>query len=113
MIQPPVRSDLQCALKASYLRKGEGSISAPFDTTYLQNTVEEGYDEPFPTGTVQKETTLGIEVFFVPTYAIWIRMESGMTWISNVGHIAGETDEQGWFNLSVILELDDLIDNRH
>ncbi len=108
-----VRPNLQCALTASYLRKGKGSITAQFDTTYLQFTVEAGYDEPFPTGTVQKETTLGIELFFIPTYAVWIRMESGMTWISNAGHVAGEIDEQGWFNLSLVLELDDLIDNRH
>ena len=97
---------------ASYLRKGEGSITAPFDTTYLEYTVEEGFSESFPTGTVQKETTVGIELFFIPTYAAWIRMESGMTWISNAGHVAGEKDEQGWFNLTLVLELDDLIDNR-
>ena len=104
-----IKPYLQCTMTASYSRKGEGSIAAPFDTTYLQYTVDEGYDEPFPTGVVQKETTLSLELFSILNYWAWVRFETGMTWISNAGHVSGEKDDQGWIRLSAVIELDDVI----
>jgi hypothetical protein len=108
-----VRRDLQCELAASYLRKGEGSVTAPFDTTYLRYTVEEGYGEPFPTGLVQKETTVSLGVFFIPVYWGWVKFQSGMTWSSNVNHIEGEDRDEGWVTVSAVIELDDMFDRRH
>jgi hypothetical protein len=108
-----IRKDLECNLTATYFRKGEGSITAPFDTTYLEYTVKKGYDEPFPTGIVQKETTISVGAFFIPTRVTWLQFEAGMTWVSNEDHIAGVDNRYAWTNLSLILEIDDLLRYRY
>jgi len=104
-----IRRDVQCRFSASHIRKGEGSIPAPFDTTYLQYTVEQGYDEPFPTGIIEKETTISLGAFVIPTYAMWLTFEVGETWIANEAHVVGADVHQAWAALNVVLELDDLI----
>lgn len=108
-----IRQDLQCRLSASHLRKGEGSIAAPFDTTYLQYTIEQGYNEPFPTGIVEKETTVSLGAFVIPNYAIWLTFEAGETWITNAAHVAGANVRQAWATVNVVLELDDIIQGHY
>ena len=40
-------------LQYSQTRKGEGGLYTPWDEPWMDNTVEEGYSEPFPTGVVE------------------------------------------------------------
>jgi hypothetical protein len=41
--------------------KGEGSVLGEFNKDYLNYTVEEGYDEAFPWGVVEKRLIEGVQ----------------------------------------------------
>jgi hypothetical protein len=101
-----IRPDLQGTLSFSYLRKGEGSITAPFDTSYMQYTVAEGYNEPFPTGIIEKRTSVSLGVFYIPIEWGWVQLTSGIDWISNQNHISGSNSTEGWMNVNLVLEFD-------
>jgi len=92
-----------------YRRQGEGGIDALFDSSYLNYTVEQGYDEPFPTGTIERTTGVGIGF---ATFAHPLLQARGVImreWISNVGNVADVKDD-GWRGrLEIILRLDLII----
>lgn len=77
-----------------YRRQGEGRVTAPFDTTYLDYTVEEGYSEPFPTGVVEKTHTLGLGFSTLPHAFVQAEGWIGYDWITDEAHLSGE-DEKG------------------
>jgi hypothetical protein len=78
-----------------YRRQGEGRVTAAFDTLYLTYTVEAGYSEPFPTGTVEKTNTVGLEISARPHPFIQIEGWIGHDWIRNYRHESG-LDEDGF-----------------
>lgn len=51
-------------LTASYREFGEEALYGPFNTDYLNYTVEEGYDEPFPFGAIQQQAGLQANLFY-------------------------------------------------
>jgi len=77
----------------SYARQGEGGISAPFDTTYMQNSVDEGYSEPFPSGVVQKTRTMGVNLSLLPSSFLQLQGWIGYDWIDDYQHISGLKEE--------------------
>lgn len=97
--------DKWLSLDASYQIKGEDYVSAPFDTTYLNYTVEQGYDEPFPTGTPIRTFTLGLESTWYPHD--WIYGSTRIEWFRkrNMEHIAGMNDTGIRVSLKLVMDL--------
>ena len=90
-------------------RQGEGGMDAPFDTTYLNYTVEQGYDEPFPTGIIERTTGAGIGFAAFAHPLLQARGEIMREWISNVGNIA-DVKDNGWRGrVEIILRLDHFV----
>ncbi len=58
--------DFRVRLFSTLTRQGEGSVQGEFNQDYLNFTVEEGYSEPFPFGTVERRFRLGLSAFFKP-----------------------------------------------
>jgi len=53
---------LQVGLELDYIRKGEGSILDQWDAPWINYSVSDGYDEPFPFGVVEKSFRTGLNV---------------------------------------------------
>ena len=79
---------LRCNLSASYYRQGEGRITA--DWTSPWSDAEGDYDEPFPTGIVEKTMTFSAGVRgFVGEHG-FVDIEAGLDRVTNRFHIEGE-----------------------
>lgn len=76
-----------------YARQGEGGVTAPFDTSYMNYTLDEGYTESFPTGIVQKTHTLGFAFSILPHRFLQAEGWIGHEWVENALHIADQRDE--------------------
>jgi len=48
-------------------RRGEGEPAVPWDQSWLAFTVEESYSEPFPTGILEREVSIGLEFLYEPS----------------------------------------------
>lgn len=77
-----------------YRRQGEGRVDAPFDRSYLNYTLQEGYSEPFPSGIVQKTTTLGLGMSTLFHPSLQLEGFIGYDWVKNAGNIL-EAKEEG------------------
>jgi hypothetical protein len=80
-----VRSDLQSSLKLSYYRQGEGRIDAPWTEPWVE--VDGAYSEPFPTGVVQRTTTLALGVKGFVVGRAFVDLEAGVDWVRNRDHV--------------------------
>lgn len=81
----------------SITRHGEGTLFTPFDTPWMDYTVDEGYSEPFPTGVVERIKQLGVEIKFYPSIQWGIQAEAYWQWKENRDHIEGiECEENRW-----------------
>jgi len=86
--------NLWCQVMVSQTRKGEGSLFTPFDTPWMDYTVEEGYSEPFPTGIVEKGREVSLEVRYYPSVRWGVEGEVHMSRWENYGHVEG-VEESG------------------
>jgi hypothetical protein len=75
------------------VRKGEGDLFTPFDTPWMSHTLEEGYDEPFPTGTIEKRNGWGASVRFMPNRRFFLEAEFRSQGTTNAGHVKGRRDD--------------------
>jgi len=81
----------------SQTRKGEGSLFTPFDTPWMDYTVEEGYSEPFPTGVVEKREEVSFSFRYYPSIHWGVEGEIHSCRYQNANHVEGETrDETSW-----------------
>ena len=80
----------QAILNIRYLRQGEGGMDMPWDTPWTDSTVTmaSGYDEPFPTGIVEKTLDLGLELRWLPSYQRYGFLRLNYQAISNFNHSA-------------------------
>lgn len=63
-LTPKIRGELSF----TFIRKGEGDIYAPFDTSFYSVTdVSMGYSEPFPTGIIERT--------YMPALEIWCHLD--------------------------------------
>jgi hypothetical protein len=90
-------------------RRGEGSISAVFDTSYLNYTIQQGYSEPFPTGIVESSNTLGLNFTVLPLNFVQAQGTFGYEWMNCVGHVADLKDEGLWGRMTLGVRLEKLI----
>lgn len=78
----------QAILNIRYLRQGEGELSVPWDTPWMDSTVtmETGYDEPFPTGVVERTLDFGLELRWLPSYQRYGFLRLNYLTIRNCDH---------------------------
>lgn len=84
-------------------------MDAPFDTSFMNYTVEQGYDEPFPTGTVQKTYTLGLQVWGWGQRYLQLDGVIGYDWIKNAANVPDIEKEAVWGRVTVSFRLEHLI----
>ncbi|HDP66866.1 MAG TPA: hypothetical protein ENN20_00010 [Candidatus Marinimicrobia bacterium] len=82
----------QTILNLRYLRQGEGELSKPWDSPWLDSTVtmETGYAEPFPTGVVEKTLDLGLELRWRPAYQRYLFLRINYETIRNYQHTSAD-----------------------
>ena len=94
-----LNKSLWIKLNYSYTRNGEGSLYTPWDTPWLNYTLAEGYDEPFPTGIVEKTNRVKLGVSWYSN--TWLRFLGSLSYsdVNNQHHSSGKTDSywQGKF----------------
>ncbi|MDO9547951.1 MAG: capsule assembly Wzi family protein [Candidatus Marinimicrobia bacterium] len=78
----------QAILNVRYLRQGEGEMNVACNSPWMDSTVtmESGYDEPFPTGVVEKTLDLGLELRWLPSYQRYGFLRLNYQTIQNVNH---------------------------
>jgi len=79
---------LKSILNLSYYRQGEGRIDAEWTQPWVD--AEGAYAEPFPTGTVQKTTTVSVGFNGFPTRFAFVDVETGVDWVKNLAHMSGD-----------------------
>jgi len=88
-----------------FCRHGEGSIYRPWDEPWQE--IEGKYDEPFPTGVVEKSLFVAARVAgYLPLMRytsdhLFAAVEAGYGSISNRYNIAGQNASTAWLNFSV------------
>lgn len=82
----------QTILNLRYLRQGEGELSKPWDSPWMDSTVtmETGYSEPFPTGVVEKTLDLGLELRWLPSYQRYLFLRINYETIRNYRHTSAD-----------------------
>lgn len=76
----------QAIIRFDYLRRGSGEMNVPWDMPWMNCTLEEGYNEPFPTGIVEKTADLGLEIRWLPWYNRYVILKINLQDIHNVAH---------------------------
>ncbi len=84
-----LRPDLYVKISSSITRQGEGSVAGEFNTDFVNATLEEGYDEPFPFGVVERHWRSGMQIFYQPRPAGHIRLDVGYSDFRNFHHVEG------------------------
>lgn len=100
---------LQSKLHITFLRKGEGTVRGAFNTDYMNYSVEEGYNEPFPWGIVESNLQIGLEGFYYLNK--WLNMDFIIYRDSykNFQHIRGKSKNQISMRLNLFFQLSKLI----
>ena len=80
-------------LQYSQTRKGEGSLYTPWDEPWMDNTVEEGYSEPFPTVVVEKRKALSVSIRYFPSIHWGLEADYRYCRRQNANHITGDSRE--------------------
>lgn len=96
-----VRPDLELRLGLERVRKGEGDVYAPFDTPWVNYTLEQGYHEPFPTGVVETTRRIDLGLVYHPVSWLRVSMKAQRSNFSNLGHVVGAEDSAWLFQLSL------------
>jgi hypothetical protein len=78
------------------LRDGEREIDTP------QNTATP-YGEDFPTGVVQKITSLDVSALYHPSAHLRAELTAGFSWTQNAGHVSGVRNDGLFVQLSATL----------
>ena len=92
-----LNSAMALSANAAYLRQGEGSILAEWTAPWLATSGD--YSESFPSGTVEKTTTLsaGFKGFLLDH--LFISAHSGLRKVQNYGHVNGDNRTIPFFSL--------------
>lgn len=78
-----------------YTLKGEDRIIAPFDSSYEDYTVDVGFDEPFPTGTVARTLTVSPYLEWIYSINMNARFSLFYSNSQNTGNNAG-AEKSDW-----------------
>jgi len=76
-----------------YLRRGEGEWDKAWDSPWDTCTVAQGYDEPFPTGRVERTFQKSVEVRWMPDYRKYLFARISQASVENVKHTRKESSD--------------------
>jgi hypothetical protein len=94
-----LRGSLGGCFNLSYFRQGEGRVDDVWSEPWA--TAIGDYDEPFPTGVVEKTTSASLEVKGFLSHFGFVNLETGFDWIENRNHISGADETLPFVNLRV------------
>ncbi len=103
-----LRPTVQLTGFVHHTRQGEGSVSGPFNQDFLNHTPQEGYNEPFPFGVVERTTESGLRWVVKPHRYAWLRGELRYVDIANADHHSGRKRSDTVVRLSLGWEWDRL-----
>jgi len=89
----------QAAVRASYRRQGEGLVNDQWTMPWLD--IDGDYDEPFPTGTVEKIATLSLQVRGFILDHFYVDLNGGIDLIRNNGNISGDDRDRPFVRLTL------------
>jgi len=90
---------MNAGINFSFTRRGEGSVTDPWTTPWLNVTGD--YNEPFPTGTVEKSSRLGFSIKGFYGKYLYAEIESGLDEVKNFGNAAGINKTRPFVNLKL------------
>jgi hypothetical protein len=96
--------DLNTKIFGSVMRKGEGTVRGEFNTDFLDYTVEEGYDEPFPWGIVERHIQIGLGIFYRPHKLGNLSINLAYNDFDNYKNMEGEKRSEFSFRVSLWLQ---------
>ncbi|MFQ5627795.1 MAG: capsule assembly Wzi family protein [bacterium] len=103
-IRKYIGKQLRVQLQVDLRRHGEGSITAPWDTPWLNSTLNEGYSEPFPTGVVEKSRHFSFDLRWQPKPFWYVELAGNYSkWENDLNVLGVEKSETEVF-LRVWLE---------
>ena len=85
-----INASFQMNLFYSRTRKGEGSLYTPWDAPWMDVDVEEGYSEPYLSGTVETLSQYHVGFKYRPFRQMGLEADFWYNDISNQNHIKGE-----------------------
>jgi len=91
---------------AEVLRRGEGRPDIPWDNPWFDFSVEEGYSELFPTGIVERSTSIGFELFYEPSLDFDYLLRVQKEYITNLKHLQGIKTDNWILFISLLLDKD-------
>ena len=75
-----------------YIRRGEETVKSDWDTQWMTNTPEDEYNEPFPTGIVEKSLIPWFCLRYLPWANSFIDVKIGYRFIKNFNNIKGKEE---------------------
>ena len=103
--------ELKIAFNSGLIRQGIGSVQGEFNTDYKNYTIKQGYDEPFPFGTVESDFHTGINIFYRPSHFGHIELEIANHSYKNYRNIKGNNDNDLQVRLNLWLQWDYIFEN--
>jgi len=98
--------ELKASLLFSFIRNGESSVYAPFDTSfYLVPEVSMGYCEAFPTGTIEKTYRPEIKLWYYHNRIFTFHSEISYDYIENYQNTKGEKEKDFAFRMGALADL--------
>jgi len=104
-----VRPDLRVTLIGDLIQQGEGSVKGVFNTDFLNFTVEQGYNEPFPFGVVQRRWQFGAKIFYNPNQWVNISAEINTNSFNNYRHLEGFSHNRTTARISAWVQWDKIV----
>lgn len=95
---------LQLQLGYERVRRGEGRVEDPFDRPWLEATLEEGYSEPFPFGTVETANVGKFGIIYHPWTDLRLTFFGQFRDVNNLAHQERVSDADFRFRLSLWYE---------
>jgi len=92
---------LQVGVKLDYIRNGEGSILDQWDTPWVNYSVSDGYDEPFPFGVVEKSFIASLNLRAHLKFNTILESQISYQTVENALHEIGRNEKQ----LSLFMKL--------
>ena len=94
-------ASVRMGLLYSRTRKGEGSLFTPWEAPWMDYTVEEGYSEPWLSGTVETRQALGLTLRYQPATHWGLDGTFRVMRRKNADHLAGETRDETFWKIGV------------
>ena len=89
--------------------QGEGRVIAPYDTSYMNYTLAQGYSEPFPTGIVQRTSSVGLSFTILPSSFLQAKGKVGYDWVNNAANVADVKEEGVWGRITLGIRLEKVV----